>query len=381
MRSVFLQSENASKSGEKYKFKFGRRERDFSSFKIKTACVTANLTTTSTNNVEDSVIDGYSPIIWLDWSHGASLLPSGVVEGEDVTSIAGRGVAGVLLNASAANMKYSKINEMPCILSDINWHYWVDAVTPNPLENDDASLTMVFRTHDTSQGTNSLFRSRIFRPWANGNNLRVESRSGNYLETSLLIDEATDYLLQMQFTNGDTMKCILTNLLTDSTSDETVSDTLWNEAETDYNIFISYASTGFIGLKVGNVVSLNTPTAAQNLQVSNYMKARYNGVTTTTTVAPTPRCLKLCSEFLTSCKLGISVEKSNENSNALETLNYHQEINLKSYFKLDYASPTYFVDRDTLKDIDIFFEKPDGTVMPVDEFTLTLDFAEVVSQL
>ena len=62
------------------------------------------------------MIAGYNPIIWLDWSHGASLLPSGVAEGEDVTSIAGRGAAGVLLNASSANMKYSKISLMPKLM-------------------------------------------------------------------------------------------------------------------------------------------------------------------------------------------------------------------------------------------------------------------------
>ena len=61
----------------------------------------------------------------------------------------------------------------------------------------------------------------------------------------------------MRFTDGDTMECELIDLTNDTTSTETVSNSSWNEEETDYNIFIGYAQfAGPAGANEGLMVRL-----------------------------------------------------------------------------------------------------------------------------
>ena len=110
------------------------------------------------------------------------------------------------------------------------------------------------------------------------------------------------------------------------------------------------------------------------------MRSLYTGVGNLVST-DTPHCLKLCSDFFSRISIGKTIQNNSNHTDVLEVLNYQKKINEIQYYKMESHPKNVTIDPVRLKNCDLYFENPDGTVADVNEFTVHLDLFNNVRQI
>lgn len=146
---------------------------------------------------------------------------------------------------------------------------------------------MMFRTKDTLASWNWIFKSSLFQITA-GEALSANNHMGYYSTqdslwgyTSLVIEGATDYLLQVK-KSGDSFQWLLRNLETDVEQSENTTDTITNGVANEA-VYLSNAQTGFLGMKISHVIEVLNVNDAAALAAKNWMLGKYTGTAASST--------------------------------------------------------------------------------------------------
>ncbi len=377
-RAVFLDSDNSTEDASVHNFKFpNRREQDFKEFIVKSCNVQYNPTVSTAVTAAD--IAALQSYVWIDLEDKTKISPANITTGTSVTSVVSKGTAPIVTYASANGLLYDTLlnSSMACVTSTISWHSMYDGTQPNLGQGLEGTFTFVFQTPATISGYHWLAKNRVFRIQASTVLRIVEDTTVH--STNIALAVSTPYICQCIWDNSTKdMICEVINLLDNVSQTQTINMPNNLPGTPNYNFYFpGNAQTGFIHYKVAGCIELQTKSAPAALTCVNYYKQLYSGVAQQTT-STIPTSLLLCSTYLTDRRTG----KSLVHNKAVELLAYQGMLNSEPYYALQHEGLRWPVDKSTLlRDIDIYFTRPDGVVIGVTHFALALDLLDDLSQL
>ena len=327
------------------------------------------------NSVTAAEITALSPHLWISYENDTYLNPAYNV-GTSIISVVSQGTPGLTINASSAGLHYDTIGNAKSLLSTVSWHY-LAGTHPDP-QTATCSFTTMFETKSTVNSTYWILKSPVFRFKVAGAVIAIVENNTVH-PTSLVVQPSTPYILQCDW-DGSGMAMALIKL-TDMSSQAFTQAMPNNLAPTSTTLYnISNAQSGWIGAKIGEMIELNAPTAAQNTTVINYMKQLYSG-TAPPSSGSIPHSLKIHSDFFSGARVGKSIQKKAEASTAIDTLLYKQTVDSKGLFtSLDgiaYECETAI----QLDKVDLEFRDPQDNLVDVSDYTITMDVFNNISQL
>ncbi len=372
-----MDSDHSVKSGKVHNFAFNRKERDFLNFTVQSCQVQFN--PTISNSVTATDIQTLAPYVWIDLEDKTKISPANITAGQSITSCVSKGSGPIVTYSSANGLLYDSFlnSNAAAIHSTVNWHYMADSTQPNnPGQGTEGMFTFMFQTPAVISGWHWLVKNRVFRIQASTVLRLVEDITIH--QTNIALQVSTPYLCQVIW-DGTDMKAEVWDLTQPSTSQtDTVAMPNNLTPTPNYNFYFpGNAQTGFINYKVGGCIELQTKSPTAALTCINYYKQLYSGTAQQTT-SDTPTSLVLCSEFLTNCRTG----KSLTHEEGVELLSYRGELNSEPYYSLNHEGKRWNVDIESnLREIDIYFVKPDGTVVDVTHFSMSVDLQNDIAQL
>ena len=250
------------------------------------------ISTTTEDGVSDADVLALDDLyLFVDWDYAGEISPNPISDGDNISSITSRLNGNHVFNTSIADgLEYSSFGETNAMLSTVANHTALDGSTNNTAEGDAATLTMMFRTKAVLTGWNWIYKSSLFNITV-GQALSSASQMGFFSSqdvawgtTSLDIEAATDYLLQVRKT-GDSFVWLLRNLTTEVEQTETTVDTTTTGIVAA--IGLSDTQTGFEGLKISHVIEVLNVTDAAALSAKNWMIQKWSGTPASSTVTST----------------------------------------------------------------------------------------------
>ena len=368
---LFLESENAVKSGTRYSWDL-RNNDQFDSFQIKDVVGHYKQTTTEPGTVDFSGITALTPAIWLRMANTSKITPAGAVDGSSVATITSSGPPGItFVGSSATAVKYRTIGQAPCIRSESNWHAMMDGSSPQAsMDGDHASYYCLLKTPSGSLDR-LMWRDRVFRWRVSGGTVHWGGLGSGTFNTAghpwhdsgMVLAPDTVYILSATYDRTDNKKLTSELLAVDTDTTQTgavinfASHTALPSPDTSYKVHISSAQTGFVGYSLGDTIVYNGSGNHYSTTIA-YLKSLYTGVTNTT--VSIPRSLTLHSDYLTNCRSGKSYEKET----ALQLVPLDSTHDTKGIYK-NKDSETFPCDEE-LKVVDFYWTNALGQELELD---------------
>ena len=376
-KTLFLEDSNATKTDNKYYFKFERHHEDkVKKFVLKNAV--CSYAPTATSFVTRAEVLALSVVAFLDMTDETKITEVG----EYLTQINSQNSGSVVWTFSSNTaFKLVDLGQGKAMESFAAWH-WGGAASPTekPMNNsEEAHLAMNFmrtgtterRVWDDDSAFPDIFISGLGVVWQ-----RETDDQGNTDDKSynVVLSQNVPYLLSFQKV-GDQYTCKAEQLTTPFTIQTDTQTHLDYSAANNSNHKISTgdAQYGNQGFKWGSFVHIKGDSANDVTLVHRFLREQYTGVGTEAS-SDVPNCLKLCSKELTKKRIEVAIEKPKVNSEALETLNYIKQTNDRELFKYESIPRVFFCTTpEDIVDLDIYFTKPNGEIAKVTDFSVVVD--------
>ena len=373
-RSLFLESENATKVDNVYTFDFKRPHDSYvNGFEIRNCVV--NYSPTKQEVVTRAQINALSLSAFFDYTDSTKITESG----DYVTQINSQNSGDVVWTFSS-NTSHQLVDfgSGKGIRAVANWHWGGDASPgEKPGNNPDKShlsmLIMRTGTADRRIFDDDAFYKDLFINGTGG--VRFEIAAGDVV-FNVSLTQDVPYILSLT-KDGDNFTCRaeqLTTPFTVQTDTQARTDTVWGDVNNKtHKISWGDAQYGNLGFDFGSWAIVKGDSSDDIALIQKFLRQQYTGEGELV-AADIPITLQLNSNYLASRRVGETLEEvDGKHSDCIEHVNYFKKINDDGqYYHLSVTSRGYETEKMKLGKIDFYFENQ-GTKVGVNRFSIGLE--------
>ena len=372
-RSLFLESENATKVDNVYTFDFKRPHDSYvNGFEIRNCVV--NYSPTKTEVVTRAEINSLSLCAFFDYTDSTKITESV----DYVTQINSQNSGDVVWTFSSnTSHQLIDIGSGKGIRAVANWHWGGDGSPgEKPGNNQDKShLAMVIirtGTADRRIFDDDAFYKDLFINGTGG--VRFDAAVDVVLNVSLTKD--VPYILSLT-KDGDDFTCRAEQLTSPYTTQEDTqarTDTVWGDVNNkQHKISWGDAQYGNLGFDFGSWAIVKGDDSTDIALIHKFLRQQFTSEGELV-AADIPITLQLNSNYLASRRVGETLEEvDGKHSDCIEHVNYFKKINDDGqYYHLSVTPRGYETEKMKLGKIDFYFENQ-GTKVGVNRFSIGLE--------